>query len=510
MAYRTIGNTVIEWDDNEPFIFTLKNEVGPRDGRETQTVPIDLSNLGPGFTEDFLLHLKEHLMERCMRAKLTSINYLAIHLKSCLAQVIALKLFETKIAVIDEGFLLCLSGQKENFIAVHLKTLKAAFSSNPHSALFARGLEATDFPTRKNKKGRHGYQIDQILAKALTRSAAAHILDVCDIAYGKGDMDIGHYSFAHLAFAVFVRPNSYRQIRVGDLTLDKESNQYSIRIVTSKTGEAFPSKVNYCLNEPLGVLLTKQRQHVIATYSHLVAPEDIEKLALFPARRLMAGKSRWRWTYANENFGMLEDGAAFATTYPCQIHKKHFDDPRLTLSANALRHTVGTLLGQTGAHENTIAAVLKHASPGVCRAYVDIAFHGMMEELSEAMRPAFDEHLPGLMNFRSKNDPVALEKLIRSDDLETGQIEDTGECGKNMACMDAPIVCYGCYRFIPYWDADHSINLRKVQQEMDDHSKRGKPFEALVDKARTAKNRIILIMGAADRYRDAKQRGAQA
>lgn len=510
MAYRTIGNTVIEWDDNEPFIFSLKNEVGPRDGRETITVLVDLTDLRQGYTEDFLLHLKEHLMERCNRAKLISIKTEAAFLKSLLVQVTALKLFETRIAVIDEGFLLCLVGQKENFTALNLNYLRSAFTANPHSALFARGLEATDFPTRKNKKGRHGLQIDQILVKALTRSAAAHILDVCDVAYGKGDMDIGHYSFAHLAFAVFVRPNSYRQIRVGDLTPDKESNQYWIRIVSSKSGEALPSRVNYSINEPLGVLLTKQRQHVIATYGHLVAPEDIEKLALFPGRQLMAGNSRWRRDYANKNFGMLEDGSDFAKSYPVQIREQHFDDPRLTLSANSLRHTVGTLLGQTGAHENTIAAVLKHASPGVCRAYVDIAFHGMMEELSEAMRPAFVEHLPGLMNFRSKNDPVALEKLIRSDDLETGHIEDTGECGGSIACMDAPLVCYGCYRFIPCWDADHSINLRKAQQDMDDHSKRGKPFEHLIEKARTAKNQIILIMGAVDRYRDAMQRGAQA
>ncbi len=507
MAYKTIGNTVIEWDDIEPLIFTLKNEVGPRDGRETKTVMVDLTDLRPGFTEDFLLHLKEHLMERCKRARL-SIKTQAFNVKSLLAQTITLKLFETKISLIDEGFLLCLAGQKGNFPTESFRHLKIAFSANPHSALFARGLEANDFPTHKLKKGHHGHLIDQILAKALTRSAAAHILDVCDIAYANGDMDIGHYSFVHLAFAVFVRPNSYRQIRVGDLTF--ESSQYWIRIVTSKTGEVFPSKVNYCLNEPLGVLLTKQRQHVIATYGHLVALEDIDKLALFPARQLMAGNSRWRNDYANENFGMYKNGSDFAAAYPQSIREKHFDDPRLTLSANALRHTVGTLLGQTRASANTIAAVLKHASTEVCRAYVDIAFHGMMEELSEAMRPAFAEHLPGLMNFRSKNDPVALEKLIRSDDLETGQIEDTGECGKSIACENAPVVCYGCFRFIPCWDADHSINLRKAQRDMDDHSKRGKPFEHLVEKARTAKNQIILIMGAADRYRDAMQRGAQA
>lgn len=509
MTFRTIGNTVIEWHDGTPLIFTLKNEVGPRAGRETRTITVDLTELRLGFTDDVLLHLKEHLMERCKRVKLVSINTEASNLKSLFVKVIALKLFETRIAVIDEGFLLCLAGQKEHFQLSNLKFLKLAFSANPHSTLFASGLEKSDFPTHKKNKGEHGHLIDSILAKALTRSAAAHILDVCDTAYAKGDMDIGHYSFVHLAFAVFVRPNSYRQIRVGDFTLDKETNQYWIRIVTSKTGEETPSKVSYCLNEPLGVLLTKQRQHVIATYGHLIAPGGIEKLALFPARQLTPDDSRWKSSYANENFGML-DRNSFARSYAAQIRDTHFaHDTRLTVDANTLRHTVGTMLAQTGASANTIAAVLKHASTYVCKAYVDIAFQGMMEELSEAMRPAFAEHLPGLLNFRSKYDLIAPEKLIRSDDLETGEIEDTGECGKSIACVNAPIVCYGCHRFIPFFDADHSINLRIAQREIDDLSKRGKPFEQLVDRGRTAKNKIILIMNAADRYRDTMRQGAQ-
>lgn len=510
MAYRTIGNTVIEWEDETPLIFTLMNEVGPRDGRETKTVTIGLTDLRPGFTDDFLLHLKDHLVDRCQHVKIHSIETEAKYLKSLLSQIIALKLFETKIALIDEGFLLCLMSQRDSFPTQYMQFLKAAFAANPHSALFARGLEPSDFPKTKKKKGHHGEQIDRILAKALTRSTAVYILDVCDTAYAKGSMDIGYYSFMHLAFAVFARPNSYRQIRVSDLTLDKESNQYWLQIVPSKTGEEFPNKVNYCLNEPLGVLLTKQRQHVIAMYGHLIAPEDIGKLALFPARQMRAGNSRWRRDYANENFGMHEKGSDFSRSYPEQICKKHFADSRFTLVATVLRHTVGTLLAQTGASASTIAAVLKHASTAVCEAYVDIAFNGMMEALSSAMYPAFAEHLPGLMNFRSKNDSIAPEKLIRSDDLETGQIENTGECGKSIACTDAPIVCYGCFRFIPCWDANHSINLRKAKQEMDDHSKRGKPFEHLVERARTAKNQIILIMNAADRYRDAMLHGAQA
>lgn len=509
MTYKTIGNVVVEWEDCEPFVFTMAQQVGPRDRRVLQSITIDFTDLRKGFTEEFLNALKEHLMERCNRVKIISIKTENTNLQGLLRQVIALRLFEAKVAVIDEGFLLCLAAEKDNFPEVQLKFLKMAYSANPHSSLFAKGFEKRDFPIRANKKGLHGQQIDNILAKALTRSAAAHILDVCDTAYANRTMDIGHYSFVHLAFAVFVRPNSYRQIRVDDLTVTA-SGQYSIDIVTSKTGEEYPSKITFGINESLGILLTKQRQNVIKNYGHLVAQEDIKMLALFPYRRMEKGNSQWRSKYANEHYGMYEDGARFVNSYSEAIRRKYFSGDKFNLGANTLRHTVGTLLAQTGASEKTLQAVLKHATPIICRAYVDIAFYGLMEELSEAMHPAFAEHLPALINFRSKGDPVAPEKQVLSWDSATEKLEDTGECGKSIACANGPIVCYGCLRFIPCWDADHGINLRIAEKEIEDMSKRGKPFQHMVDRARSAKNKIILVMNAADRYRQAVQSEALA
>lgn len=509
MAYRTIGNTVVQWGDGEPFVFTMTQQVGARDRRVPKTIKIDFTELRQGFAEEFLSHLKEHLMGRCNQVKIVSIQTEQITLQGLLAQVIALKLFEAKIAVIDEGFLLCLAAEKNNFTAGSLRYLKMAFVANPHSPLFAKGLLESDFPMHTNKKGIHGQTIDNILAKALSRSAAAHILDVCDTAYAAGTMDIGHYSFVHLAFALYVRPNSYRQIRLGDLAVSN-TGQYFINIVTSKTGEEYPSKIRFGINEVLGVLLTKQRQHVIEKYGCLVAQEDINNLALFPARQLVKGNSQWRSKFPNEHYGMIVDAAAFNNSYPRAIKKRNFNSDKFTLGANALRHTVGTLLAQTGASAKTLQAVLKHASDNVCRAYVDIAFHGLMEELSEAMRPAFEAHLPALIHFRSKDDRMSLEKQVLSWDQDAGKLESTGECGKSIACANAPIVCYGCVRFIPCWDADHSINLRIAEKELEDMSKRGKPFQHMVDRARSAKNKIILVMNAADRYRQALQSGGPA
>jgi integrase len=497
------------WDDTEPFIFTMAEDVGPVDGRRKQSEKFDLTDLKMGFTDEFILNLKEFVIERRNQVTLETISSQENRLHAFFKDVIASKLFDIKVGVIDEAFLLRLSSVQQSLPEKSLRYLKAAFKSDPYSPLFDKLLHASNFPTVRTKKGHHGSQIARILEQTLSRAAIAHILDACDSAYGKGELDIGHYSFTHLAFAVFVRPTSYMQIRVGDLELNTKSKQYSIRIVTAKTGEAVPSKVNYRVNEPLGVLLTKQRQHVIETYGHLVPSEDIQKLALFPARQLMDDGKRWSHKYANDNFGMYSDSTAFNLGYGKAI-KKNLKDRSLTLGANALRHTVGTLLAQTGASAKTIQAVLRHATDVVCKAYVDIAVAGISSEISKAMHPAFQVHLPSLVNFGSKSDLVTPEKLIQSEDCETGQIVDTGECGKSIACANAPIVCYGCFRFRPFWDADHSVNLRVAEREMEDMSRRGTPFLQMMDRARTAKNKIIVIMNAADRYRDAMDQGAQS
>ena len=501
MAYTSIGNTVVEWDDREPLCFTMREETGPRDHRETRTVPLNLTKLRNGYSENFLLHLKSYLVERRNAVSLGSVLTEARRLQSLFGKLIDLEFFDNEITLVDESFLLSVASRKEELDAEGLLYLRMMFKFYPDIPLFAKGLVESDFPTIQNKRATHGAQIDRILGKAMSRAAVVRILNACDAAYADGRIDIGHYSYVHLAFAVYVRPNSYRQIRVSDFWFDDKKRQYFIWIVTSKTGEEVPSKVLFNINEPMGILLTKQRQHVIATYGHLVAEGDIGNLALFPARQLKAGGSTWHSDYARNHFGMYESSQHFGAGYARAIRKALGD--HITLSANALRHTVGTLLAQTGASAKTIQAVLKHATDNVCKAYVDIAFHGLMEELSDAMSPAFEGHIPALIHFRSKREPVPTEKLIQSEDLQTGALEDTGECGKSIACANAPIVCYGCFRFIPCWDADHSVNLRIVEREIEDMSARGKPFEHMVDRARTAKNQIIVIMHAADRYRDA-------
>lgn len=508
MAYRTIGNTIIEWDDEEKFVFTFKEESGPENARIQLSKTINLAPLLETCEESFLLNLKEILIDRRNRVSVVTIISDANTCIALFQKLSDLNVFDAKISIIDEYFLLAVAAVLDQIPKKYLSALLALFRDTPSSPIFSSGLQRSDFPSPRNKKGWRGNKIDQILGKALSQAAVVHILDQCDIAYASGDIDIGLYSFAHLSFAVFCRANSYRQIRIKDFNFDPKSKHYTIQIITSKTGEQNPSKTTFDINEPTGILLTKQRQHVISTYGHLVAPEELDKLALFPARGLTADKTRWRGDIANRTWGMLGDSSQFHVAYTIAL-KNRIGANTYSLGGCALRHTVGTMLAQAGASAKTIQAVLRHADDTSAKAYVDIVFHGLITELSDTMRPTFEFHLPRMLNFRSKADPLTAEKRIRSEDLETGQTEDTGECGKTIACENAPIVCYGCFRFRPCWDADHSINLRIVEREIDDFSTRGKPFEHMVNRARTAKNRIIMVMNAADRYREATKSEVQ-
>lgn len=502
MAYTIIGNTAVEWDDNEPLIFTLSEKTGSKDDRRKKTSEFDLTGLRSGFEEGFLLSFKDLLVERRHRVSLATINTEFGQLVLLFRRVINHSLFDTKISVIDETFLLSLNTIIGELSHTSLKTLRRCFKANPQAHMFTHGLREDDFPDKPNKKSAYGKAIEHILAKALTRSACVEILSRCDEAYEDGAIDIGHFSFINLAFAVYVRPDSYRRIRISDLVYDTDTDAFFIYIPPAKAGVDQPQKICHRINKHVGTLLLKQRQQVIETFGHLVNKDDIGKLALFPSRKFKRDKSGWVSEHPNKFFGEYEtgglfSGAYFAHTQDILIKGKY------NLNAGALRHTIGTQMAEAGCSAKTIQAVLKHANDSVCVAYVDIAFHGLINELSDAMQPAFEAHLPVFQRFRSKDDSVTPNKAIYSENLETGRTELTGECGKQIRCLAAPLTCYECNKFIPCFDADHNLNLDIIQGEIDLYKHAGTAYRHLVEKAKSIKYRIQLVMAACDRHQQA-------
>ncbi len=499
---QTIGGTVAKWDDTVPLAWEISEKTGPRTDRRTTTVSFDLTDLRSGYEDAFLLNLKDLLLERRNQIQISSVHTEYSNLHSIFLKFHEQELLDGKVATVDQAFLLALRTILAEINRANLYTLKRFFKLGRHSALFAADLVASDFPTKVPDKGYQGENIARILAKALNRAACVQILGATETAWEEGRIDIGHFSFLQLAFHIYARPKSYRQLTLDDLriNIDKDTKvkTYFLLVTPAKAGTHIPDKIPYSLNSRVGELLALQRIHVIKTYGHLVDTDNVSKLALFPSRSIGEAGS-WNLKYARENYGRT-DGTSFRNGYLNPITRLQKSNK---FNFNALRHTVGTQLATFGCSSKTIQAVLKHANDETCQAYVDIAYDGLIKELSDAMEPAFAEHFPVVEKFRSVHDPVDPGKAIRSLDIENGKTELTGECGRRIACQYAPIACYPCPRYIPCYDVDHSVNLKVVEADITKYDGAGLPYQHLLKTYKEVRLYILLVVAASEKYQNA-------
>ncbi|WP_428508706.1 tyrosine-type recombinase/integrase [Roseateles sp.] len=478
--------------------------------RITTTEEFDLRSLSPHYSTSFLIELKNLLIDRRKRVALITVKTEFTNLRSLFRQIHENKIAVTPITQIDQPLLLGLRTILEEVSAPALNRLKGWFNDHHESLCFADDLTKQDFPTKKSAKGAMGELTARILTRALTRAACVTVLRAADEAYEEGVIEIGTYSCLHLAFHIFCRPTSYRRLRLADLRIDRnpetETTNYFLLVSPAKTQVSNPGKFPFQLNKIVGELLEAQRLNVIDNFSHLVDQADIGKLAMFPSVRLNKDRDGWVSEHAQRNFGQCTNNA-FITAYFRSLYRLI---PSVKFNFNALRHTIGTQLAEAGCSGKTIQAVLKHASDKTCQAYVDIAFHGLIDQLSDTLQPGFEEHFPTFDKFRSKTEPVDPQRAIRSDDLATNRSELTGECGRSIACQFAPLSCYACPRFIPCFDADHTINLDLVDTEIVRCKQMGLPFRHMLSRATDIRRHIIVVMAASDRKRHEMAAGATA
>ncbi len=458
-----IGTALAEWDEADPLLWTMSEWVGNgQDTRQQAIKDFELASLRDGYAETFLLALKEVALQRRHTVALTTIDYEVTGIRNLLRICHEKQIIVGKVSRINSAFLIGLETIKASVSPAYLQTLRRLFAANRHNpALFDKDLHAEDFPVRKDKRGFNGKKIDRILASALTRASMVHILNVTEEAYESGKLDLGRYSFLHLAMQTFARPKSYASIQLKDLRSDKnpETGQvtYFLDLPIPKTGvHGEMPKASIRLHPNVGDLLAAQRQAVIERIGHMALSGELGLLPLFPAIDLARSK------YAREHKGALKDSNSCRKAYLDPIR----DLTNRLLTFNVLRHTVATQLALIGCSATTIAAVLKHGNDKTARVYVDLFFDGLMDKLSDVLEPAFVEHYPVFDEFCSKNDPIPPAQRIVSEDDETGKRETTARCGREVQCNYAPIACYECRHFKPAYDADHSINLDVVEREI--------------------------------------------
>lgn len=512
LLYKTVGNTIAQWEENSPLTWTMEEPVRSN-GMKPDPIRCDLSALRFSYSMGFLLALKEAFISSRNRKQLRSIATELSVLRLVLQRVYACGCDnKTLVTRIDGEFLTAAKAAANGISRGGLETLARFFRFHCNEELlFEKGLQPGDFPRSVTKRGARGTRIHNILAKALHRSALVHALGVAEAAFEEGTLDLGRYSFLRLALNIFCRSESYRRLTLEDLQIDKNTTtgavNYFLRVLPAKSRIHNPSKISYSLHPEVGKLLEMQRHSVFERYGHLAptGPDGpkIGRIALFPATALKSDRSAWINSYANQNIGMLS-GGGYGQTYIRPLKSL----TKVPIAINTLRHTIGTQLAQMGCSANTIQAVLKHASDTTCRAYVDIAFEGLIDKLSEGLEAPFEEHFPIIKDFVSASTSIPLERRIESEDMETARFETTGMCGRNLACSYAPLTCYACPRFIPCHDADHSINLDVVTREIKASEGRGRAMQHDVERWKSIRNHIRLVMTACDNKRRALEMGA--
>jgi hypothetical protein len=519
---QTLGKTTFTWSENTPLIFvSLTHEAV---GEPKYRKEFDLTQLTQAFEESFLLALKDLIMQRFLKVRVRTMKSEYAAVLQLLRKIqsdqtspdVNKHLMEAhRISSIDSGLLLAIReklAECANWINVGcVDRLSEWFHFAGNDQVF-KDLERGDFPT-SNRSGREDFRRQGIISKALSRTLQIAVLTDVEHRFQAGELHLGVYVLWNLTNTIYARPESLRQIRCCDLIHTKNEVtgeiDYTLWVMPAKRRG---QRMSYPLTQTLGNLMVKQRAWVLEHIGSLYGLKeglDVEKrkvieqqLAMFP--RITTGK---RTDFEANHFGMLEDGTSFGENYLRPI-RKGLDN--INVNFNVMRHTIGTQLAAAGVSAAVIQAVLRHANDLTARMYIDLAAKELRVALNSGLE-ALEELFPAYSAFMNAEQTRAMaleypERTVSSRgpiDPDTGHIniETIGGCGKSAACAFAPLSCYGCWRWIANVDADHSVNLRLVQDRIMENEAFGRPMKAIVDRDRLLEKLIELRMGQFERHK---------
>jgi len=513
---QTIGKTIFTWSEGTPLEFEAVTRYAV--GEPAYPQKFDLAQLTSGFEESFLLGLKDLIMQRHLKVRVTSMKVQYIKVLRLFKKVqsdqtstdLNHRLMEAdKISAIDAGLLLAVRAklaQDVGWISGYcIDVLSEWFLYAGNGAVF-KDLERGDFPTT-DRSGSADVNRQKIIAQALSRTMQIAVLVDVERRFQAGEIHLGVYVLWNLTNTLYARPESLRQIRCGDLTYaENKANgeiQYTVWVMPAKrAGKRMP----YPLTPILGQMLVKQQAWVIENVGPLYGlkkdldpkqREAIEQqLALFP--RINGGT---RKDFEIKHFGMLQSGADCSENYLRPI-QTGLDN--IQVNFIVMRHTIGTQLAAAGVSAGVIQAVLRHATDKTARVYIDLAAKELREALNNGLE-ALEELFPAYNAFMNAEQTRAMaqqfpERVVNSHgpiDPATGEVDvqTTGACGKKAACAFAPLSCYGCWRWIANVDAEHRVNLRIVQERIKENDAFGKPMRPIGERDRLLEKLIELRMG---------------
>lgn len=519
---QTTAYTTFTWAKINPLKWDAVTQADADSPRYPQA--FDLSDLTDGFEQSFLLALKDLIIGRYRRIKPVTVKTGYEYVKRLLVRIQADQTSETeslrlmqdnKISVVDSGLLIGLTAKiATDPTWIHqncIRSLKDWFTDVGNGSVF-RGVEKGDFPIQSGERAEDLLR-KNIIAKALTRAQQIAVLKAIEDAFQCDLIDLGIYALWNLNNFLYARPESFRQIRCGDLywDLDQSTHQkrYFLSVKPAKRRRKLRVKpMEHELTPFLGQLLFQQTREVTekvgSLYGLNASTPDEERrsiesqLAMFPRRN-----TGTRSAFEIDHLGLFERGINFSDNYLRPL-QRILEGVRIDFVA--MRHTIGTQLAAEGVSAEVIQAVLRHANTDTGRRYIDLANGALRDKLSRGLQE-FPKLFPAYEAFTNSSKLAELrrhepQKVIHSRspiDPQTGEmhVEATGECGKHSACNYAPLSCYGCFRFIPNLDADHSINLRIVHERVVRFEGMGKPMKEVVERDKTLMlhiKRVIMLV----------------
>jgi hypothetical protein len=517
---RIVNRTRVEWDSLTPLRWTAFSKVA--ENKAEYEDRFDLSGLTHAFEEGFLTALRDSFIglyrNNKRRTVKETVGAIRRILERCQARqlVEATRLVElTKISCIDSGLLTAIRAHlvdsPEWIPSEYLRRLKSCFKVVGNGTVFV-DVSSGEFPVSRSGRPLEELMRSRVVAQALSRSAQIAVFKNIEDGFQNLELDLSIYVFWNLAHHLFIRPESYRQITCGDLAMitNKATGKtsYFLKTLPAKRRDLVVDPIVEQLDEHLGRLLQLQ----IASVAEKAGPlyginastpdesrREIErKLALFPRR---IGE---RKPFEVKNFGMLESGHELSNSYVRPLQKRL---ENIKIGFNVMRHTIASHLAAAGCSASTIQAVLKHATENTARVYVDLATKELKDRLSASLQglsTLFPAYSAFTTEAKAKQIPI---RAISSNaiDPETGALAELtpGQCGGQKACEYAPLACYGCWRFIPAIDADHSVNLRLVVASSEKHRKMGRAFAHLIERDEVLKLNIEFVIAACSRERQA-------
>ena len=271
--------------------------------------------------------------------------------------------------------------------------------------------------------------------------------------------------------------------RVKPETFNLDEDFYNIvqayrSIVLARLKQEYPGRADWnkaITHVPLFRRKVEQKKSNNKLLPVIVDLPDQDALELAPQAKFHAASGTIRlWLLQME--GMRNFPISSRTHQPLKISKGH-----------RFRHTLGTDLSNAGLDEWTIASALMQSGTRTVRKYRAVSAD-LMKLIDEKM----SDHLA--LVVRAFTGTIVTDRAsAKNGDQVDRQIEDLAVCGADTACqLDAPFTCYGCSKFQPLFDADHSAALERLERRRAQTIAIDNTTGVLWDRAILACRKVIL------------------